>query len=60
MLKHLLFLISILTISCSSIKETNHQSHENFSMKDEINKSIIDGFYNNQDSVKYANLYLLK
>jgi len=60
MSKYLLIFLLILITSCSSIKQSVSTCDENFSLKDEINKSIIDGFYNNDTTDIGDKIYLLK
>jgi hypothetical protein len=68
-MKKLLILITLLTfISCSTIKSIEYKNRPSlidsiemsFSIKDEINKSIIDGFYNNDTTGIGNSIYLLR
>ena len=54
------YLLIFLIVSCSSTKQTISTYDKNFSLKDEINKSIIDGFYNNDTTGISNKIYLLK
>ncbi len=58
MIKYLIILSFFFLISCSTTKQTVSTYNENFSFKDEINNSIIDGFYCDSDTTK--NIYLLE
>lgn len=60
MTKYLLIFITLLITSCSLTKQPAHSYDKNFSLKDEINKSIIEGFYNNDTTGISKNIYLLK
>ena len=60
MLKYLLILVTILITSCSSTKQSISTYNKDFSLKDEINQSIIDGFYNGDTTDISKNIYLLK
>ena len=59
MAKYLLLILSFFIVSCSSTKQTV-STNKNFSLKDDINKSIIDGFYNGDTTGISKNIYLLK
>lgn len=56
-MKKIIILILITLYGCSSTKHTVYKEIPSF--KDDINKSIIDGFYNN-DTTNIGNIYLLK
>ena len=60
MIKYLLILATILITSCSSTKQSVSTYNKDFSLKDEINQSIIDGFYNGDTTSISKNIYLLK
>ncbi len=60
MSKYLLILVTILITSCSSTKQSFSTYDKNFSLKDDINLSIIDGFYNGDTTGISKNIYLLK
>lgn len=56
------FSFMLLLNSCSIHKRVLKSSlycAKNFSLKDDINKSILDGFYNNSDTIGKS-IYLLK
>lgn len=56
-MKYLLIVLVFLTISCSSTKESIYTYDKNFSIKNEINQSIIDGFYNGDTTGVSKNIY---
>lgn len=56
--KYLLIPATILIIGCSSTKRLTY--NKDFSLKDEINKSVIDGFYDGDTTGISKNVYLLK
>ncbi len=62
-MKKIIILILITLYGCSSTKHTVYKEisvyEEISSFKDDINKSIIDGFYNN-DTTNVVDIYLLK
>jgi len=60
MAKYLLLILSFFIVSCSSTKQTVSTYDKNYSLKDDINKSIIDGFYNGDTIGISKNIYLLK
>jgi len=61
MLKYILLILLFFIVSCSSKKQIISITYNNeFSFKDEINKSIIDGFYNGDTTNIGNDIYLLK
>ncbi len=55
----ILIFIIILNYSCSISKDLNI-INDNFSLKEDINKSIVDGFFNNDTLGISETIYLLK
>ena len=60
MIKYLLIFVIFLITSCSTTKQSICTYDEDFSFKDQINQSIIDGFYNGDTTGISRNIYLLK
>jgi hypothetical protein len=61
-MKYFLIIIFILITSCSISKSNKSETvyNDNFSLKDEMNKSIIDGFYNGDTTNISQNIYFIK
>jgi len=59
-MRYLLIFLLFLITSCLSTKQSVSTCDKNFSVKDEINQSIIDGFYNSDTIGISKNIYLLK
>jgi len=57
-MKYLLFILIVLMTSCLTTK-INPVISENYSFKEEVNKSIIDGFFDG-DTTNINNIYLLR
>ena len=57
-MKYILLFLVILLIGCSSSKTIINDV--DFSLKDEINESIIEGFYNGDTTGISKNIYMLK
>lgn len=50
----------IIVSSCASIKQSTSNYSENCLLKDDINNSIIDGFYTNDTINISKTIYLIK
>jgi len=57
-MKYLLFILILFVTSCTTIKEMPYDP--NFSIKDELNKSIIDGFFDGDTTNIPLNTYFLR
>ena len=57
-MKYMLLIIAIFVASCSVTRQTT--PCHNFSLKDEINHEIIDGFFNGDTTSIPKNTYFLK
>jgi len=62
MKKTLLILLLFISLSCSVTKPKQevYKFNNEFSLKDEINKDIIEAFYNNDTTGISNQIYLLK
>lgn len=61
-MKNLLFIIILLVlfISCSGEKQITQSGELNYSIKEDINKDIVESFYNNDTIGIGHKIYLLK
>ena len=59
-MKYLLFFSIILLAGCATTKQKNFRYKSDFSLKDELNKSIVDGFYNSDTTKISKNTYFLR
>jgi hypothetical protein len=59
-MKYLLICLMVLIFGCSTTKENfNVIDNNEFSLKNELNQSIIDGFFNNDTTGISNNFYFL-
>jgi hypothetical protein len=61
-MKNLLYFLFVLIVlsGCSTNKRVPYRYEDNFSLNDEMNKSIIDGFYGGDTTGIGHKIYLLK
>lgn len=59
-MKYIFFALLIFLASCTCTKETTYTYSPDFSFKEELNASVIDGFYDNDTIGKSNEIYLLK
>ena len=59
-MKHLLFILAILLTSCSIEKPLINICNADSSFKDDVNKSIVDGFFDGDTTNIPKNTYFLK